>query len=162
MAMQQLKGSSKQMGDLVERLRHEGVDAFQQKYSLGMFKLCGEAADRIEALEKLYAESRQELMKWIRNDPADAEIERLHARIEALEADVDRFVGQRDKALKFIRANADRIEVLEAALRSIASKMPDDFTLAQEMAMEARAALAFATRFRPHRDVAALAPEKDK
>ena len=56
MAMQQLKGSSKQMGDLVERLRHEGVDAFQQKYSLGMFKLCGEAADRIEALEAVLAQ----------------------------------------------------------------------------------------------------------
>ena len=36
---------------------------------------------------------------------------------------------------------ADRIEALEAALRSIASKMPNDFTLGQEMAMEARAAL---------------------
>ena len=36
------------------------------------------------------------------------------ARIEALEADVIRFVGQRDKALEFISANARRIEALEA------------------------------------------------
>ena len=43
-------------------------------------------------------------------------------RIEALEADVDRFVGQRDKALEFIRANAHRIEALEAALREIAGR----------------------------------------
>jgi HAMP domain-containing protein len=42
------------------------------------------------------------------------------ARIEALEADVDRFVGQRDKALEFISVNAARIEALEAALREIA------------------------------------------
>jgi hypothetical protein len=41
------------------------------------------------------------------------------ARIEALEADVDRFVGQRDKALEFIGVNAARIEALEAALRKI-------------------------------------------
>ena len=53
------------------------------------------AAARIEALEKLYAESRQELMKWIRNDPADAEIERrLHARIEALEAALREIAGR--------------------------------------------------------------------
>ena len=41
-----------------------------------------------------------------------------------------------------MREAADRIEALEAALRSIVSKMPNDFTLGQEMAMEACAALA--------------------
>ena len=45
-----------------------------------------------------------------------AHIYTLENRIEALEADVDRFVGQRDKALEFISANAHRIEALEAAL----------------------------------------------
>ena len=66
------------MSDLAQRLRLNAT-----------IPMVMEAADRIEALEKLYAESRQELMKWIRNDPADAEIERLHARIEALEADIN-------------------------------------------------------------------------
>ena len=41
-------------------------------------------------------------------------------RIEALEADVIRFVGQRDKALEFISTNARRIEALEAALNYVA------------------------------------------
>ena len=40
------------MSDLVERLRAQGKDAFAKHYSLGMFKLCDEAADRIEALEE--------------------------------------------------------------------------------------------------------------
>jgi hypothetical protein len=35
-----------------------------------------------------------------------------------------------------------RIEALEKALRKIADRMPNDFTLAQEMAQIARAALA--------------------
>src|SRR4051812_46141656 len=38
------------MDDIVERLRAEGADAFHQKYSLGMYKLCAEAADEIERL----------------------------------------------------------------------------------------------------------------
>jgi hypothetical protein len=45
MAMQEV--SSK----LVQRLRDQGKDAFAKQYSLGMFKLCDEAAARIEALE---------------------------------------------------------------------------------------------------------------
>jgi hypothetical protein len=44
------------MSDLIERLRTEGKDAFHQKYSLGMFKLCDEAATRIEMLEALLRE----------------------------------------------------------------------------------------------------------
>ena len=52
MAMQQLQGSGAgQVSELVKRLRAEGKNAFHQKYSLGMFKLCAEAAARIEALE---------------------------------------------------------------------------------------------------------------
>ena len=52
MAMQQLQGSGAgQVSELVKRLRAEGKNAFHQKYSLGMFKLCDEAADRIVALE---------------------------------------------------------------------------------------------------------------
>jgi hypothetical protein len=38
--------------NLVERLRHEGADAFQKQYSLGMWRLCAEAADEIERLTK--------------------------------------------------------------------------------------------------------------
>lgn len=38
------------MSDLVERLRREGADAFHKHYSLGMWKLCAEAADEIERL----------------------------------------------------------------------------------------------------------------
>jgi|KBSMisStandDraft_5_1062788.scaffolds.fasta_scaffold00023_30 hypothetical protein len=44
------------MSDLIERLRREGSDAFHRHYSLGMFKLCDEAADRIEALEAVLLE----------------------------------------------------------------------------------------------------------
>lgn len=36
------------MSDIVERLRDQGKDAFAKHYSLGMFKLCAEAADEIE------------------------------------------------------------------------------------------------------------------
>ena len=64
-------------------------------------------------------------------------------RIEALEADVIRFVGQRDKALEFISANAHRIEALEAALRKI-TEMPGTFIDARPVAR------------------AALEPEQDK
>jgi hypothetical protein len=34
--------------DIVKRLRDQGKDAFARQYSLGMFKLCDEAADEIE------------------------------------------------------------------------------------------------------------------
>jgi hypothetical protein len=40
---------------LVERLRREGGDAFRQHYSLGMWRLCAEAADRIEEMERRIA-----------------------------------------------------------------------------------------------------------
>jgi hypothetical protein len=40
------------MSDIVERLREQGKDAFARQYSLGMFKLCTEAADEIERLRK--------------------------------------------------------------------------------------------------------------
>lgn len=38
------------MSDIVERLRAQGADAFAKHYSLGMWKLCAEAADEIERL----------------------------------------------------------------------------------------------------------------
>jgi len=46
------------MSDLIERLRAQGRDAFAKQYSLGMFKLCDEAAERIEALEAALREVR--------------------------------------------------------------------------------------------------------
>jgi hypothetical protein len=39
------------MTDIIDRLRSEGKDAFTKQYSLGMYKLCDEAANRIERLE---------------------------------------------------------------------------------------------------------------
>jgi hypothetical protein len=44
------------MSDIVERLRAQGADAFTRKYSLGMWMLCDEAADRVEALESILRE----------------------------------------------------------------------------------------------------------
>lgn len=38
------------MDDLIERLRDQGKDAFAKQYSLGMWKLCEEAASAIERL----------------------------------------------------------------------------------------------------------------
>lgn len=40
------------MSDIVTRLRDQGKDAFAKHYSLGMFKLCDEAASEIERLRK--------------------------------------------------------------------------------------------------------------
>lgn len=40
------------MNDIVERLRDQGKDAFMRHYSLGMFKLCTEAADEIDRLRR--------------------------------------------------------------------------------------------------------------
>lgn len=40
------------MSDLIKRLRDQGKDAFSRQYSLGMFKLCAEAADEIEKLAR--------------------------------------------------------------------------------------------------------------
>lgn len=40
------------MSDIVDRLRDQGKDAFARQYSLGMFKLCTEAADEIEQLRE--------------------------------------------------------------------------------------------------------------
>jgi hypothetical protein len=36
--------------DIVDRLREQGADAFRRHYSLGMWRLCAEAADEIEQL----------------------------------------------------------------------------------------------------------------
>ena len=49
------------MSDIVERLRDQGRDAFAKHYSLGMFKLCDEAAAEITRLRaELEAKSQQE------------------------------------------------------------------------------------------------------
>ena len=105
-------------------------------------KLIEEAADYIDVLEKLYAESRQELMKWIRNDPADAEIERLHARIETLEAALRQLVDHwRAKATRFTDEAQD---------------LPSDDE--ERMFYEMEAARLYTCAM----ELAALAPEQDK
>ena len=63
---------------------------------------------RIEALEEQYAESRQELMKWIRNDGADKRIEALEAALRKIAGLVD---GEAGEPL------ADAIEIARAALK---------------------------------------------
>ena len=47
--------------DIVERLRDQGKDAFAKHYSLGMFKLCAEAADEIDHLRLSFKNALQEL-----------------------------------------------------------------------------------------------------
>jgi hypothetical protein len=42
------------VSDIVQRLRDQGKDAFAKHYSLGMFKLCDEAADEIERLRLVF------------------------------------------------------------------------------------------------------------
>lgn len=42
------------MDDIVKRLRDQGKDAFTRHYSLGMFKLCDEAAMEIERLRAAF------------------------------------------------------------------------------------------------------------
>ena len=98
------------MSDLVKRLRawHTPNETIT-----GDVQLYLDAAARIEALESLGR---------INISARDT----LLTRIAALEADVIRFVGQRDKALEFISANAHRIEALEAALREIVAPEIDD------------------------------------
>lgn len=48
------------MSDIVERLRDQGRDAFAKQYSLGMWKLCAEAAEEIEYLRALAMNAVQE------------------------------------------------------------------------------------------------------
>ncbi len=87
--------------DLVERLRREGADAFNQKYSLGMFKLCAEAADRIEELEAATSQSCCEITSLKR------QAERAHEawlaaerRIEELEIALDKIVAMDPKGIR--------------------------------------------------------------
>jgi hypothetical protein len=42
------------MDDIVKRLRDQGKDAFARHYSLGVFKLCDEAATEIERLRAAF------------------------------------------------------------------------------------------------------------
>ncbi len=54
-AVAEIERQSKPAGDLlgddiVSRLRREGQDAFHEHYSLGMWRLCSDAADEIENL----------------------------------------------------------------------------------------------------------------
>jgi hypothetical protein len=101
----------------------------------------GEMSDLIERLRK---ESELQFSISLLDEAAD--------RIEALEADIDRFVGQRDKALEFISANAHRIEALEAALNYVA-----DMTY-----YGAGAEWHFKLGYDPQEVLAALAPEQEK
>lgn len=47
------------MSDIVKRLRDQGNDAFAKHYSLGMFKLCTEAAEQIEWLQDQLLEAER-------------------------------------------------------------------------------------------------------
>ena len=87
---------------LTQRLRREGADAFQQKYSLGMFKLCAEAADRIEALEFEVEHERYNVEKTAQE---------AAKRIKVLEA------ALKEAGEMWVRKD-NRIEALEAALRN--------------------------------------------
>ena len=55
------------MSDIVERLRDQGRDAFARHYSLGMFKLCDEAAAEIERLRAQLAASTEVAARWKAN-----------------------------------------------------------------------------------------------
>lgn len=58
--------------DIVERLRDQGKDAFAKQYSLGMFKLCDEAAVEIDRLRKALETIRDRL--WRDDEPYDERI----------------------------------------------------------------------------------------
>ena len=63
--------------DVVERLRDQGKYAFARQYSLGMFKLCDEAASEIERLRNLCESLADDNERLIRAHPHTAE-ERSH------------------------------------------------------------------------------------
>ena len=86
--------------DLKERLRAQGREAFSQHYSLGMFKLCDEAAERIEALEAQIQEDT------VRLDQDAAIMEKATARIAKLRGHAVRYAndyGYRAASLKVVK-----------------------------------------------------------
>ena len=127
---------------LTQRLRREGADAFQQKYSLGMFKLCAEAADRIAALEFEVEHERYNVEKTAQE---------AAKRIKVLEA------ALKEAGEMWIRKD-NRIEALETALREI-----KQLALSCKPA-ETPAALAHMVRICIDAGItrAALAPEQEK
>lgn len=55
------------MSDIAQRLRDQGTDAFAKHYSLGMFKLCAEAADEIDLLREALRLCKQDLTTAFRH-----------------------------------------------------------------------------------------------
>jgi len=98
------------MSDIVERLRDQGRDAFARHYSLGMFKLCDEAAAEIERLRAQLAAS------------ADAKIrEALSAFIlKAMQGKVhsDDYGTSHALKINWDRARKSADEILAALARS--------------------------------------------
>lgn len=64
------------MDDIVTRLRDQGRDAFARHYSLGMFKLCADAADEIERLRASCGEGGCPRKCGEANDSAGSGIDR--------------------------------------------------------------------------------------
>jgi hypothetical protein len=71
--------SNIRMTDILERLRAEGEDAMRKHLSMGMWKLCAEAAAEIE---RLRAQTNNAIGKQY---DAEAEIERLRAALQQIE-----------------------------------------------------------------------------
>ena len=99
--------------DLKERLRAQGKDAFAKQYSLGMFKLCDEAAERIEALEAQIQEDT------VRLDQDAAIMEKATARIAELREHAVRYANDYGyNVADDLNKAAARIESLETAIRT--------------------------------------------
>jgi len=95
--------------DLKERLRAQGREAFSQHYSLGMFKLCDEAAERIEALEAQIQEDT------VRLDQDAAIMEKATARIAELREHAVRYANDYGyNVADDLNKAAARIATLEA------------------------------------------------
>ena len=99
--------------DLKERLRAQGREAFSQHYSLGMFKLCDEAAERIEALEAQIQEDT------VRLDQDAAIMEKATAHIAKLRGHAVRYANDYGyNVADDLNKAAARIESLETAIRT--------------------------------------------
>lgn len=111
------------MGDIVQRLRDQGKDAFAKHYSLGMFKLCDEAATEIEHLRLEHKHACQEIGLAIAERDAADEVsrtaqlyvgamqEKLAKAIGLLDALLGLELGSGDAAFAFVerhRADAGR------------------------------------------------------
>lgn len=144
--IQQLKDDA----ELVTRLRAEGADAFHKHYSLGMFKICAEAADMIEAQAahiKMIAQASFVLTpeQWEQftadldtsAQPNAAMVSFLNAprdledRIAALEAEIAA-LRKRDEVLTSIMANVPGDLAYDPRLPS-AGRWVDDLIVHDEV-----------------------------